>query len=492
MLTRLRPLRSRSSLIAALMLAALSSFASATVTVALGPVYNPATGSRYYRIEGGTWDQLRVFAQQMGGDLCTISNAAENTWVWTNVLTDGSKAYIGLNDAQAEGTLVWADSSSSAYRNWRAGEPTNSSTRDYVRFDGTPQATWEMATASISPVAVVEISGAIRVPQEIPTIEAACAWPDAPRFGTILIAPGSYMLSSSITVTGVTLRGAGVGVTNLIGSGDPTKRNLALKAGAALEDLTFQSTGGQGVIDVLADPKQCFIRRCDLAGFRGDPIWRAIVTVRDGAAVTIENSTLRDSGGMAVLPGNSVLQLVNCVVRDVNALRLSTEFRASLRITNSLLTRISSPFELFDDFFDVRLANSIVWNCASPFGPTKSSPSNCILPAGVGDASNISADPRWVDPASNDFRLQPDSPAIDAGAITAFLAAGPSDFADLVNQPRVADVNGAPDVSPLGPIDIGPTEFQPNACTADLNGDGQVDDIDFVLFAIQYNQFLCP
>jgi hypothetical protein len=49
---------------------------------------------------------------------------------------------------------------------------------------------------------------------------------------------------------------------------------------------------------------------------------------------------------------------------------------------------------------------------------------------------NISADPLFVSPATNDYRLQTGSPAIDTGTNVAIAAR------DLAGQPRIADGNG--------------------------------------------------
>jgi hypothetical protein len=43
-----------------------------------------------------------------------------------------SVVHIGLNDIQTEGSFVWTNRDSSAYRNWILGEPNNAGDEDCV------------------------------------------------------------------------------------------------------------------------------------------------------------------------------------------------------------------------------------------------------------------------------------------------------------------------------------------------------------------------
>ncbi len=97
--------------------------------------------------------------------------------------------------------------------------------------------------------------------------------------------------------------------------------------------------------------------------------------------------------------------------------------------------------------------------------------------AGVG---NVVADPLFVSVAGGDFRLQPTSPAIDAGN-NALVPAGV--VLDLDSLPRFVDAPAVIDTGVGAPplVDRGAYEFQPPAppaCPADLNGDGVVDGAD--------------
>lgn len=75
--------------------------------------------------------------------------------------------------------------------------------------------------------------------------------------------------------------------------------------------------------------------------------------------------------------------------------------------------------------------------------------------AQIGVNGNVSVDPKLVAPASGDYRLSPNSPAIDAGDRTDPLIP-PSDFA---GAPRVQDGNG----DGIAVIDIGAYESPPRS-----------------------------
>jgi len=69
---------------------------------------------------------------------------------------------------------------------------------------------------------------------------------------------------------------------------------------------------------------------------------------------------------------------------------------------------------------------------------------------------------------------------------------GLSSFAnvDLDDSARVVDDPNVPNTSFIAPLDRGAYEFKPG-CVGDLNGDGQVDDADFVFFTAAYNLLDC-
>ena len=60
-----------------------------------------------------------------GGNLASMHSDADHLVVMRacNDVSDTGNCWIGLNDADEEGTFVWTDGSALDYENWNAGEP---------------------------------------------------------------------------------------------------------------------------------------------------------------------------------------------------------------------------------------------------------------------------------------------------------------------------------------------------------------------------------
>ena len=76
-----------------------------------------------------SWADARADCQSRGSDLATITTVAENAAAFAAVtagggyINGGVGTWIGLNDQAQEGNWVWADGSTSSYRNWGGPEP---------------------------------------------------------------------------------------------------------------------------------------------------------------------------------------------------------------------------------------------------------------------------------------------------------------------------------------------------------------------------------
>lgn len=90
--------------------------------VSEGPFQNPGNGHWYYTTVFGPWTAAEQIAQSKGGHLATINDAAENEWV-RSTFAQFTPVMIGINDAAAEGTFVWASGQPVTYTNWDAVQP---------------------------------------------------------------------------------------------------------------------------------------------------------------------------------------------------------------------------------------------------------------------------------------------------------------------------------------------------------------------------------
>jgi hypothetical protein len=474
-------------------LLAVGSAADAAITVEAGPVFNPATGSRYYRIKGCDWNQLRDFAVSMGGDLASVDDAAENTWLRANIVGNSNKPYIGLHDAAVEGTLVWSDGSTSAYRNWRPGEPSNTASKDYVRFDGQAGGTWEIVTVDFGPEGIVEIkptsSGPlpIRVPSEQPTIAAAVAALGAAGTTEVLIAPGTYSLTSQVDLDGSTLRGSGMDQTVVQGI-TLSDASVAVTDAGRIEDLTLVNRSADATVRLwYGNLVLRRVRFTSLVSTAGG----ALYAINGFPSATLIDGCQFDTSDAAISHFGGTVRVVNSVFRDLGRVTTTPGSTSSPVFTASNCTFARcGPSPVFQPGVNHSISNSIFYK-ADKFDNGTYTITNSLVDT-VAGATNISGSPMFVDEPENDFRLLPGSPCIDRGEVRALVAVGPDDWVDFAGLERSIDAPGAPNFYPRSPIDLGAFEFVPPVCQGDLNGDGLVNDADFQIFTVMYDQLICP
>jgi hypothetical protein len=87
------------------------------------------SGSYYLCIERSTWTDALAVCEIFGGTLAKIDSSSENTTLGSAVASlSVARFWIGLSDADVEGTFVWTDGSSASYTSWNSGEPASSDT----------------------------------------------------------------------------------------------------------------------------------------------------------------------------------------------------------------------------------------------------------------------------------------------------------------------------------------------------------------------------
>jgi len=88
-------------------------------------------GHTYLFSEVGTWYEAQAEAERLGGDLLTLNNAAEETWV-RSTFSASERLWTGINDIAVEGKFEWVSGETVTYTNWAPGEPNNAGgSQDY-------------------------------------------------------------------------------------------------------------------------------------------------------------------------------------------------------------------------------------------------------------------------------------------------------------------------------------------------------------------------
>ncbi|MCP5365298.1 MAG: hypothetical protein H6905_08750 [Hyphomicrobiales bacterium] len=107
------------------------------MSVYAGPYLNTENNHYYYLLEPTTWSDAESQAQSLGGHLATINDPLENTWVTDTLLPFvEDDLWIGLSDAESEGTFQWSSGAAVGFTNWGAGEPNNAGNEDFTYLAG--------------------------------------------------------------------------------------------------------------------------------------------------------------------------------------------------------------------------------------------------------------------------------------------------------------------------------------------------------------------
>jgi hypothetical protein len=129
-----------------------------------GPITNPANGHDYYLLTPNSWSASEAEAENLGGTLAIIKNAAEQEWVFSNFGFYGGmrrSLWIGLHRKVSGGAFYWMNESPIDYAHWCPGEPNNAGgDENCVNMRGGPETpgTWNDYADVNQLNAVVEIS----------------------------------------------------------------------------------------------------------------------------------------------------------------------------------------------------------------------------------------------------------------------------------------------------------------------------------------------
>ncbi len=94
-------------------------------------------GHYYTTVDGPKWEQAQSQARQLAGNLVTIEDAAENTFLVESFAGKSGEVqglWIGLNDVASENQWAWASGVDASYRNWFRSEPNGGTNENYVHM----------------------------------------------------------------------------------------------------------------------------------------------------------------------------------------------------------------------------------------------------------------------------------------------------------------------------------------------------------------------
>lgn len=119
---------------------------AAAATAALAPIpaaaqlispriVNPDNNHEYALLGQTGWAHAQMNAIRLGGNLVTVNDAAEQTWVFSTFGGYNGQnrlLWTGLQDATVQGQYQWVSGQTATYRNWAPGEPNNAGAEHWV------------------------------------------------------------------------------------------------------------------------------------------------------------------------------------------------------------------------------------------------------------------------------------------------------------------------------------------------------------------------
>jgi hypothetical protein len=281
----------------------------------------------------------------------------------------------------------------------------------------------------------VEVGAAVlEVPREYATLAEALAY--AKGDVIVQLAAGTFSENTPINVpsAGIWIRGAGIEETTIVGDG--SGHVLDVSVDALIQDLTITG-GGSGYFEsgIWNTTGHVEVHNCRFSGNSvGLFTWR--FSPDCDAVITVTNSIFDHNTRIAVDANeHAIHRLINNTIA-MNERGIALNNSASL-VKNSVIVRNTGDGLVGSDKSPTTCYNDVWGNGRDYSG----------ISAGDGD---ISADPLFVDAASNDYHLRSASPCIDAGGD---IGAPLVDFEGDA-RPLDGDLDGT------AAVDIGADEFK--------------------------------
>ncbi|MCK4722118.1 MAG: right-handed parallel beta-helix repeat-containing protein, partial [Dehalococcoidia bacterium] len=300
---------------------------------------------------------------------------------------------------------------------------------------------------------------------------------------------------------GVTLQGAGAGVSIINGTGVADQAVLAgpMSLPTLLDGFTIRASGGDGKESVHIDgASSLVVSNCTITGTGGGTfVWglhirnsspkieHCTITDNHGNAgfgigvahgsPTIINCTIsyNQYGIMANWGGSPII--VNSIIHNNGVRGIILDFDSTATITNCTIYGNGSNGIRNVNTPDPTITNCIIWGNGDDLhsfsGQCVATYSN--IEDGDAGTGNISLDPLFLDAAGGNFHLQSASPCIDTGDNAAVPGWLTSDFE---GDERIIDGNN----DTVAIVDMGADEYVPGPISTEkgLSFNGTTDYVD--------------
>ncbi|MGA4645588.1 right-handed parallel beta-helix repeat-containing protein [Limisphaera sp. 4302-co] len=242
-----------------------------------------------------------------------------------------------------------------------------------------------------------------------------------------------------------------------------------------VEDSLFESIRGDG-IDFDGAAPGSVVRRCTLRHGAASNV-DGIDLGSDSAGVTVEDCWIHDfpfDKGVSIGEASTNIVVRNCVIYDVESGVAVKDSSVAVLVQNTV-TRARHGFNLYEKVAGQGGGHAIAWNnllwnnqedvTLDALSTLTLHHSNTGGPAPWPGEGNINVDPRFRNPALNDFRPDPESPVNTAGTNGTPLGALAAVGSFLVDS----DADGVPDPHEwLWGLDM----HDPADGSSDADGDG--------------------
>jgi hypothetical protein len=315
---------------------------------------------------------------------------------------------------------------------------------------------------------------------------------------TIEVAAGRYTEYVTVTKDGLTLRGAGAGVTQIVGT--PGVATVAPIGFPDIPDFTLKGfhissedpNAIQYQMGVVANPANepgalWTVRGCVIEGYMtgifATDAW-------DGGQIVIED-TVVTNGATGIMVVGDAIAIRRCTIQHMEGIGIWAPGPTDFSVADTIITSTDAWAiqRYWGSGIGVPIERVLVYenNVDNPSSCVSCGPFVMYLaegfPGGFGVYSNFTPmpgpvlfeDPLFVDPEASDVRLTAGSPAIDVGDPAAVPAAGDYDALGF-GHPRVDDG----DFDGAARLDLGAIEFGGLLDNAGLDGALGVGDA-FVL-----------